>query len=267
MLRKSLIVIALSALAAPGVASAGKGSGVIVKVKARSGVVAIANARGAVTLAHVAGAAKLRPGQKIAFDGRKLRNGTIAATQLRVVGKQAKFRVRGVVLAVQKARGTFAVSARGAVLVLRSKVRRLAAAGAGDPTPGSVTDVTVNVSGAGALDAVEVKEVDPSANAAELDGKVTAVGNGSITLSDSGVSMTFVAPATIDLSKYAVGDEVLVYYSSQADGSFLIDAIGGDGNESEADDAGEVEGDVQAAENEVEAEDGAGSDAGDDSAD
>lgn len=258
MLRKLLLLSALGVLAAPGVASAGQRSGIVVKVNPRTGLVAVANARGAVTLAHTS--ARLRVGQAIRFDARKLRNGTVAATQVRVTGKKARLHVRGVVLAAGKARGTFAISARGAVLVLRSKLRRLASSGATDPAPGSITDVTVNVNANGTLDAVGAKQVDPSAKAAEIDGRVTAVGNGSITVSDNGVSLTLVAPATIDLSKYQVGGQVLAYYSTQPDGSLLLSAVGSDGNETEADDAAEVEGDVAAAETEVEAEDGGGDD-------
>ena len=266
-MRKLVLVAAVAALIVPAVVSAAQPSattqkrGVVVKINAKAHLLAVAQARGAVALVHVTTVSGLTPGRIITFSARHLKNGTFAGTKVRVVGRASSFHVRGFVLGVRKSKGTVALSARGAVLSIRlpKRVRSLAAARAGDsPTLGSVTDATVAVSADGSLSATQVKEVSPSGSAGEIEGKVTAVGSGSITVADGGVSVTMTVPSGIDVSTYSVGSEVLAYFTPEADGSFTLKAVGANGDETEADDANEIEGNVAAAEQEVETEDEAG---------
>lgn len=261
MVKKLVVVVAATALLVPAVAGAAQKRGVIVKVNAKAHLVAVAQTRGAVALVHVKTVSGLKPGRVIVFGARHLKNGTFAGSKVRIVGRASSFHVRGFVLGVRKSKGTVALSARGAVLSIHlpKRVRSTASAWGGDsPTPGSVTDATVTVSGDGSLTATQVKEVNPSGSASEIEGKVTAVGSGSITVADGGVSVTMTVPSGIDVSKYGVGSEVLAYFTPEADGSFTLKAVGANGDEAEADDASEVEGDVAAAEQEVETEDEAG---------
>lgn len=263
MVKKLVLIGAATALLAPGVASAAQKRGAIVKIDAKTRLVAVAQSRGAVALVHVQTVRGLRPGAIVAFDARYLKNGTFAGTRVRVVGRARRFHVRAFVIGVRKSKRTAILSARGAVLSVRlpKRVRSLASAhGSDTPTPGSVTDVTVSVSGDGSLAATQVKEVNPSASAGQISGKVTAVGSGSITVADGGGSVTMNVPAGIDVSKYAVGDDVLAYFDAAADGTYTLKAVGANGSETEADDESEVEGDVAAAEQEVETEDEAGDD-------
>lgn len=263
MVKKLVLIGAATALLAPGVASAAQKRGAIVKIDAKTGLVAVAQSRGAVALVHVQTVRGLRPGAIVAFDARYLKNGTLAGTRVRVVGRARRFHVRAFVIGVRKSKRTAILSARGAVLSVRlpKRVRSLASAhGSDTPTPGSVTDVTVSVSGDGSLAATQVKEVNPSASAGQISGKVTAVGSGSITVAAGGGSVTMNVPAGIDVSKYAVGDDVLAYFDAAADGTYTLKAVGANGSETEADDESEVEGDVAAAEQEVETEDEAGDD-------
>ncbi|RDI73643.1 hypothetical protein Gocc_2556 [Gaiella occulta] len=263
MVKKLVLIGAATALLAPGVASAAQKRGAIVKIDAKTGLVAVAQSRGAVALVHVQTVRGLRPGAIVAFNARYLKNGTFAGTRVRVVGRARRFHVRAFVIGVRKSKRTAILSARGAVLSVRlpKRVRSLASAHGGDtPTPGSVTDVTVSVSGDGSLAATQVKEVNPSASAGQISGKVTAVGSGSITVADGGGSVTMNVPSGIDVSKYAVGADVLAYFDAAADGTYTLKAVGANGSETEADDESEVEGDVAAAEQEVETEDEAGDD-------
>ena len=272
MVRKLVFVVAaLAALLVPAVAGAAQTSGmtqqrgVVVKINAKAHLVAVAQTRGAVSLVHVTTVSGLKPGRIIAFSARHLRNGTFAATKVQVVGRASSFHVRGFVLAVRKSKRTVALSARGAVLSIRLPKRarsNASARGGGSPAPGSITDATVAVGADGSLSATQVKEVNPSGSAGEIAGKVTAVGAGSITVADGGVSVSMTVPSGIDVSQYSVGSEVLAYFTPEANGSFTLKAVGANGDETEANDASEIEGDVAAAEQEVEAEDEAGDGAG-----
>lgn len=268
MVRKLVLVAAaVAALLVPAVAGAAQKSGatqtrgVVVKINAKTHLVAVAQTRGAVALVHVATVSGLKPGRIIAFSARRLKNGTFAGSKVRVVGRASSFHVRGLVLAVRKAKGTVALSARGAVLSIRlpKRARSTASARAGDsPAPGSITDTTVAVGADGSLSATQVQQVNPSGSAGEIAGKVTAVDSGSITVADNGASVSMTVPSGIDVSKYSVGSDVLAYFTPDANGSFALKAVGANGNETEADDASEIEGDVTAAEQEVETEDEAG---------
>lgn len=262
MLKKLVVVGAATAMLSPGVANAAQKRGAIAKIDAKSRLVAVAQGRGAVALVHVRSIRGLRLGAIVTFRARHLRNGTFAATNMRVVGRAKRFHVRGFVLRVHKAKRTATLAARGAVLSVHlPKMRARSTASAldtGAPAPGSVTDVTVSVNGDGSLAATEVKEVSSSGTTGEISGKVTAIGSGSITVSDSGAAVTMSVPAGIDVSQYAVGAEVLAYFDVAADGSYTLKAIGANSDETEADDADEVEGDVATAEQEVEAEDEGG---------
>ena len=257
MIKRVILIGVAAALLAPGVASAAQKKGAIVKVDAKQRLVAVAQARGIVALVHVKSVRGLKPGRVVAFNARHLRNGTFAGTNVRVVGRASRFHVRGLVLRVKRANGTVAVSARGAVLTIRlpKRARATASAWGGDtPVSGSITDATVTVGSDGSLEATAVKEVNPSASAGSIEGKVKSIGSGTITVVDGGVSLTLNVPAGIDVSKYSVGSDVMAYFGREADGSLTLKAVGSDGDETEADDENEVEGDVEAAEQEEAAE-------------
>jgi len=255
---KKIILIGVAAvLLVPGVANAAQKKGTVVRVDAKQHLIAVAQVRGAVALVHVKSVRGLKPGRVVVFNARHLRNGTFAGTNVRAFGRVSRFHVRGLVLKVKRANRTVVISARGAVLTIRlpKRPRATASASGGDsPTPGSITDATITVGADGSLEATAVKEVNPSASAGSIEGKVKSVGSGTITVADGGVSLTLNVPAGIDVSKYSVGSDVIAYFGREADGSLTLKAVGSDGDETEADDATEIEGDVEAAEQEEAAE-------------
>lgn len=255
-MKKFVLLVALAALALPGVAAAGKGRGVVVKVNPRNGVVAVAQGRGAVALVHVRGV-KLRPGQTIAFQSRKLRNGTFAGTAVRVVGKARRIHVRGLVL--QRKRGVLVLSARGAILKVGTVKRGRAPASRQAESPaGSIADVTVEFGQNGSLGKVDETVVDGSAATGAIEGHLTAIDAGVITVTDGGVSLKIAVPSSLDISNLKLDQDVIAYFERAADGTLTLTAIGGDETETEADDPDEIDGDVDAAEQDLETEDGAG---------
>src|SRR5207244_3728066 len=145
----------------------------IVKVDRASHLVAIAGATGQVQLAHVPNANRLQVGQRVSVATRALRNGTFAASALRVLGRAPLVHVRGVVLA--RGASILALSAHGAVLKLQLRpTRALSARG---PHVGSVVNATVRPSVSG-LVATSVSLVSATAGTIAIEGVVTALGNG-----------------------------------------------------------------------------------------
>jgi len=56
-----------------------------------------------------------------------------------------------------------------------------------------------------------------------------------VTVKSEEMNLSIKVPTGFDLTKFATGDEVLVTFSQQADGSLLLTDISGDGNAQEAD--------------------------------
>jgi hypothetical protein len=265
MVKRLSLLVAAGALLAPGTALAATRTGVVVKVDRPAKLVGVAQAGGRVSLLHAKAGKTLRPGARIAFRAQALRNGTFLAAKLRVTGKARRIGVRGVVLAANRKAGVLVLSAHGAVLKVRLRQTRALSSRGGMPRVGSLAAVALKFDGRGGSSASSADEVSPTASAGEIEGRITALGPGTITISDDGVSVPLTVPPTIDLSAFALGDEVLAFFSEQAGGSLALTAISGDETAAEADDADEAAGDVQGAEDDVDrAETGDDQQAGDD---
>lgn len=250
--RTAALVVAAASLVLPGSALAAQKRGTVVKVDRPARLVAVAGASGHVALVHATAAQKFRLGQRVAFSARKLRNGSFAGSRVRVLGVARRAHVRGVVLA--RSSRSFALSAHGAVLRIhaRAGVRHPAGAGESGPPVGSSVDVSVEL-GENGLTADKVDVLDRTANAGVIEGKLTAIGPGAVTISDEGVALTLSVGGGIDLSQFKVGDEVFAYFARQSDGSFALTAISGDENATEADDEDEIEGNVTLGDDEAQA--------------
>ena len=113
-MKRLVILLGVSvALVAPSAALA---SGVVVKVQRATDLVAVTNDKAKVSLVHTG--ARLHVGQRVAVTGRTLRNGTVAASSIRVVGRVHTLHFRGLLLKTSGAR--MVLSAGGAVIVAAS---------------------------------------------------------------------------------------------------------------------------------------------------
>lgn len=229
MKRLVLFLIVAAALLAPSAALA---SGVVLKVQRATHLVAVTNGKTKVSLVHTG--AKLRVGQRVAVAGRTLRNGTLAASSVRVVGRARTVHFRGLLL---KRSGTrLVLSAGGAVISLnRGSARTTSSAGDTGPQPGSTVDVTATVGNDDELDEDNVTTVSADAPGGAIEGKLT-IGTGKITVVSEHMALVLNVPATIDLSKFANGDEVLAQFTQGADGTLTLTALSGDDNAQQADD-------------------------------
>lgn len=238
-MKRILLLLVLGALAVPGVACAARG--VAVKVDRGSKVVAVTQAQGQVSLLHVRATARIHVGSRLAFSARKLANGTFAATQVRVLGRAHRTQVRGTVLASRAA--NVVLSAHGAVLrISRSAATRTTQSSAdrGTLPVGTRVEIEVEIENED-LDADEIHVLAATADAGLIRGHLTINANGTITVADEGVSLTFAVPAGFDLSRFRTGDEVIAFFLRNADGSLALKILAGDDDAREADDEDEDE--------------------------
>jgi hypothetical protein len=231
----SLVVVA--ALAAPSAALA---NGVVLKVQRANHLVAVTGAGSKVALVHTSAAARLHVGQRVALAARILRNGTLAASTVRVVGRAHAVRFRGLLLA--KTRTRLVVSAGGAVISMHRGARTTASANDTGPVPGATVDVTATVGDNDDLDETAVDTVSAAAPGGAIEGKLT-LGTGKITVVSEHMALVLNVPTGFDLSKFANGDEVLAQFTQGTDGTLTLTALSGDDNAQQADENDDDNGD------------------------
>ena len=228
MKRLVLFLIVSAALLAPAGAFA---SGVVLKVQNATHLVAVTNGKTRVSLVHTA--ARLHVGQRVALKGRTLGNGTMAASSIRVLGRARTVHFRGLLL---KKTGTrMVLSAGGAIIaVRRGAARTTSSANDTGPAPGATVDVTATVGADDQLDESNATTVSADAPGGAIEGKLT-IGAGKITVVSDEMALVINVPSTIDLTKFANGDEVLAKFTQGADGSLTLTDLSGNGDVQEAD--------------------------------
>ena len=225
MKRLLISLVAVAALAAPSAALA---NGVVLKVQRSNHLVAVTRAGTTkVALVHTSAAARLHVGQRVALTARTLRNGTLAASAVRVVGRAHTVRFRGLLLA--KSRSRMILSAGGAVIAVNKSN------GGTSPATGSTVEVTATVGDDDDLDEDHVTTVSADTPGGAIEGKLT-LGTGKITVVAEHMALVLNVPTGFDLSKFANGDEVLARFTQGADGTLTLTALSGDENAQRADD-------------------------------
>ena len=268
---KSLVagIAALAALALPSFALAAGQSGVVAKIDRSSGLVAVVSGKGVVSLVHAPPLAlrSLRPGNRVGFVAKRLRNATFSTEAFTVAGAVRRVKVRGMVLSVDAKHASFALSAHGAVLPLKLAKRARVLSGCGCPSLHSTDEVTLEFGPNGQIDAAAVAQIDLTADAGAIDGIVSAEAGGTVTVTSAGSTITVGIPAWFDPSKLAIGEHVIAYFVRLPDGSYAIEAVASDGSVSEADDPSGEQGDVQNINDQVGADEQSGEQANGDQTD
>jgi hypothetical protein len=228
MKRLALFLVVTAALLAPSAAIA---SGVVQKVQHATHLFAVTNGKTKVALVHTA--AKLRVGQRVALSGRTLRNGTVSAASIRVLGRAHSVHFRGLLL--KKSGARMVLSAGGAIISVHRGARSTSSTNDTGPKPGATVDVTATVGTDDELEAESVSTASPDAPGGKIEGTLT-IATGTITVKSEHLNLSIKVPTGFDLTKFATGDEVLVTFSQQPDGSLVLTDISADGNAQEADD-------------------------------
>src|SRR3954463_2135489 len=128
----------------------------------------------------------------------------------RVVGRATKARIHGIV--VKRIGTTLFLSSNKHLLAVRT-ARRLAAVAPTPVTPGAVVNATVGVKETGELDEQDEDEVGQVNGNIQVQATITAVGNGTVTLSVNCQSLTVNLPAGLTLPASFVGQTVTVNVS------------------------------------------------------
>ena len=221
--------LVLGTLVAPAGALA---SGVVLKVQPARHLVAVARTPSNVALVHTAAASRLHVGQRVDLKARSLRNGTLEASSVAVVGHTQKVSFHGVVLG--RSHGQLAVSAGGAVINVRMSTRSTASARDSSPATGSQVGVTATVGASGELDESSVTVFSPTSPGGQIEGTLT-LGTGTIAVTSEHMSLVITLPSGFDLSAFTNGQDVLATFSQQSNGSLLLTTLSGDSNAQQAD--------------------------------
>jgi hypothetical protein len=246
--RRGLIALALpAALAAlAGSAQAKPIRGTVVHRNTHAHSFVVADSRGRLKSIHAR--RSQRPGRTVSVSARRLRNGTYQARHVRVTGSRRRAHLRGTVSYVDRRRGVFTLSARGAsILVHRARSHRARTADA-LPGVGHHVTVTADVHGEN-VDASSIHEEGQNQNGFDIEGIVLAVDPVARTVKvsaddddESGAGITVIVPASLDMSRFTVGQEVELRVLRQADGTFVLQGSASDENVEQADDPDEQDG-------------------------
>jgi hypothetical protein len=231
--------LVIGTLVAPAGAFA---SGVVLKVQPARHLVAVARTPSNVAIVHTAAASRLHVGQRVDVKARSLRNGTLEASTVTVIGHTRKVSFHGVVLA--RSHGKLAVSAGGAVITVRMGSRSTASARDSSPATGSQVGVTATVGAGGELDEDSVTVFSPTSPGGRIEGTLT-LGTGTIAVTSEHMSLVIALPVGFDLSPFTNGQEVLATFAQQAGGSLLLTALSGDDNAEQADNQNQQSSDGQ----------------------
>lgn len=229
-MKKHLVfVLAVVALAAPAQALAG---GVVLKVQPARHLVAVARTPTNIAIVHTTAASHLRVGERVSLSAHTLRNGTLAASAVTVLGHVQKVHFRGRLLG--HSYGRLSVLAGGAVITVHTGSRSVASARDGSPPTGSQVGVTATVGSSGQLEDGGVTVFSPTSPGGRIEGQLT-LGTGSITVTSDAMSLVITVPSGFDLSTFTNGQDVLATFAQQSDGSLLLTALSGDDSAQQAD--------------------------------
>lgn len=238
------IVVALAGLTFAATASATTIRGKVVHKNRSAHSYVVAKRSGQMVTVHARRSPAL--GRKVVVNARLLSNGTYGQRAVQLGSLTHRARVHGVVTFVN-ARGTKAViSAKGVSLVVHKSATARAAA---PLAVGDVVTVTGEFDDEGDIDVDTVEHDGTDDGYFELEGHVLAVDTTArtvtLTADDEGElagSITVVIPDGWDMSGYAVGDEIEVTATLNADGTFTAVGTSHDGDQQEADDDSDQQG-------------------------
>jgi hypothetical protein len=223
-----LTLAALLAIAAPAPAAVSV-RGTVVHRNARTQSFVVASATGHLTKVRSRHAARL--GRTVRVSGRRMRDGSLDAASVRTGARDRLARLRGTVTFASRRSGRFTVSSTAGSISVRHHLAGRARPAADDDMPavGTQVVVTITVQANGVLDEDEIDEVGEDRDEMDLEGRVKALDLAAhtvtISASDddaSGGTVTVTFPATFDLTRIAVGNDIELEVVRQSDGTFAL---------------------------------------------
>ncbi|MDE3069425.1 MAG: hypothetical protein KGJ43_01725, partial [Acidobacteriota bacterium] len=246
--------------------------GTVVHRNAKAQSFVVAGPGGRLTAIHASHSPAV--GRYVVASVRRLRNGTFALRHVRAGATRRRVRARGVVTYVDRATGSFTLSAEGVSMLVSRGARRAAIASA-LPSVGTRVDVSGDVSGGGSLEATSIRDDGTAAGAVDIEGSLTEVNATTRTLLVSSEddaltagTVTVIVPESFEMSKFTVGQEVQLQVTLQTNGTYLLTGSSSDEGTSGAEDRADQQGEeTDAADHEDEAASGTSSDSGSSSSD
>lgn len=238
MLYRKLTIFALVAvlgvLALAGVASAATVKGKVVHKNKSAKSFTVAKRSGQLVTVHATRSPAL--GRRVVVRGSLLRNGTFGASKVFVGTASNRARVHGVVTFVNARHTKFTVSGKGVSLVVRKHALKKV------PAVGTVVTVAGAFDDHGDIEADNLNDYGTNDGYVDLEGHVLAVDSALRTLTLSADddkelagTITVIIPDTWDMTAYAVGDEIEVVATLNADGTYTAVGTSQDGDSQEAD--------------------------------
>jgi len=242
-------VVAATALAVTaGAADAQTVKGTVVHRNARAQSFVIAQPNGRMLAIHARTAPRI--GTRVIVSVSRLHNGTFAAKRVRITGRRHSVRLKGTVSYVNRASGFFTLSSRGVSMLVREKRGHAASMAAALPAVGTQVTATGMINPQGELEDQSLQTNGSDTNGFSVEGVIMAIDVSARTLTvsaddseQSGTTITVAVPAALDLSKFAVGEEVELEVTLQPDGTYQLQGSASDAGSAAADDQGEQQGD------------------------
>ena len=221
--RMLVALAAVLAIALPAQAQAQAGSGGfagIVLAKQSRGMLVLSGAGGTGLSVHAAGA-RARVGDRISFQGLRLRDGTVRATQLRVLAHMQRATVRGVVVR-QLRRSTLVATGRSVITIHHAARQAASASDHGGLRAGTIAEFRVRIEEE-ELEEVAVVPVGQAANV-RIEGRVVSVSP--LVVSVEGLPITITVPAGMTLpAALSAGDRIELTVTAAAGNVFTLVAI------------------------------------------
>jgi hypothetical protein len=226
----ALIVLAASLLLAAPAPAAVSLRGTVVHRNARTHSFVVAAAGGHLT--KVRSRHAVRVGRTVRVSGRRLRDGSLAASRVRLGTRHGAARLRGTVTFSSRRSGRYTVSSSAGSISVRARAARARAASDDVPAVGMQVVVRITVSPGGVLEEDDVAELGMDRGQIEIEGAVQAVARAAHTVTisasdddEAGGTVTVTFPATFDLGTIAVGHEIEIKAVRQANGTFVLSKL------------------------------------------
>lgn len=220
---KVLVALAaMLAIAVPAEAKAGGFHGIVIAKQPQRGTLVLAGPTGVGMTVH-ASTARMKIGDRISLQGRRLVDGTILGSQLRVVSHVQRASIRAVVVR-QLRTSTLAATGRSVFAIRNKGVRAVAsAADGGGLRPGSIEQFEIEIEDNGILQAVATTPAGQAGNV-QIEGALVSTSPFVVTV--GGLPITITVPTGMTLpTTLAAGQRIELTVQTAAANVFTLVSI------------------------------------------
>jgi hypothetical protein len=223
----ALLAVAVFLLAVGSATAAPKAvRGVVVAKRAHSGTVVLATGRRGLAVTVRVAPRRVRLGDRVSVVGKRLRNGTIRASHLRVLARVRKIRIRGMV--VKRLTHSLKVASGRSVLTIHTRGRGLASRDDGQDE-GDLGEFEVEFEHDGLVEGGFTPASD--SGTVRVEGVLVSVSP--LVVSIDGLPIEITVPSGITLPPLTPGEEIELTVQTGAGNTFTLVSINAGENEDE----------------------------------